>query len=142
MRTTFDRIRQALLFEGLALSILISVGILLLDLSLAGIGVIAVAGSVLATVLNYVYNLTFDLVLLYRTGSTAKSIRARVIHTLGFETAMMLMMLPFVMWWLELPLFHALLFDMSFTLFYLVYTFAFTWAYDVIFPAPATIQGV
>ncbi|MBR9863651.1 MAG: PACE efflux transporter [Rhodobacteraceae bacterium] len=137
MRTSFDRIRQALLFEGLALFILISVGMLFLDLSLAGIGVIAIAGSVLATVLNYVYNLVFDLALKYKTGSTEKSLPARVIHTFGFEISMLMIMLPFVMWWLDLSLMHALVLDMSFTLFYLFYTFAFTWAYDRIFPVPA-----
>ncbi|GGA12359.1 PACE efflux transporter [Neptunicoccus cionae] len=141
MRTTFDRIRQAILFEGVALVILVTVGMVFLDLTLAGIGVIAVAGSVIATVLNYVYNLLFDLALTRQTGSAEKSLHARVIHTLGFEISMLLLMLPFVMWWLDLTFVHALLFDMSFTLFYLFYTFAFTWAYDRIFPAPAPISG-
>lgn len=141
MRSTFDRIRQAILFEGLALLILISVGVVFLNLTLAGVGVIAVVGSIVATVLNYIYNLGFDLALRRKTGSTEKTMPARVIHTLGFEVSMLLLMLPIVMWWLDLSLMHAFVLDMSFTLFYLFYTFAFTWAYDRIFPAPAPISG-
>lgn len=137
MRTVFDRIRQALLFEGIAFTLLVTTGLLFLGFSFKDIGVVAIVGSLIATGWNYAYNLGFDLTLLRINNSTEKSLPARVIHAVGFEVTMLLMMLPFMMWWLDLTLLPALVYDMSFALFFMIYTFIFTWIYDRIFPAPA-----
>ena len=137
MRTTFDRIRQAILFEGIAFFLLVTTGLLFLGFSFKDIGVVAVFGSLVATGWNYAYNLGFDLTLLRLKNSTEKSLPARVIHAVGFEVTMLMIMLPFMMWWLDLSLLPALAYDMSFALFFMIYAFIFTWIYDSVFPAPA-----
>ena len=48
--------------------------------------------------------------------------------------------LPCVMFWLDLGLWEALLLDLGFVAFYLVYIIIFTWAYERIWPLPATAQ--
>ena len=45
-------------------------------------------------------------------------------------------LLPFIAWYLEIGLLEAFFLDVSFTLFYLVYTFVFNWLYDLVFPVP------
>lgn len=135
MRTPFDRIRQAILFEAIAFFLLVTTGLLFLGFTFKDIGVVAIVGSLVATGWNYAYNLGFDLTLLRLTNSTDKSLPARVVHAVGFEATMLLLMLPFMMWWLELTLLPALAYDMSFAMFFMIYTFIFTWIYDRVFPA-------
>ncbi|QSP93915.1 PACE efflux transporter [Marinobacter salinisoli] len=138
MRTTADRIRQAVSFEliGIALSTLF--GALLFDMSMASIGVLAVIGASLATGWNYVFNLIFDRALLRYRGTVRKTLPLRLVHALCFELALMLAFLPIIAWWLEITLLEALVMDIAFVLFYLVYAFVFTWAYDTLFPVSDT----
>ena len=60
MRSTPDRIRHALLFECLALALVIPVGSHLFGLQTEQMGVIGVGSAITATVWNYLYNLGFD----------------------------------------------------------------------------------
>ncbi|MGL4793885.1 MAG: chlorhexidine efflux transporter, partial [Aeromonas jandaei] len=58
----------------------------------------------------------------------------------GYEASFMMLSLPCVMFWLDLGLWEALLLDLGFVAFYLVYIILFTWAYERIWPLPATAQ--
>ena len=53
-----------------------------------------------------------------------------------FEGGLLIVLLPFIAWYLGIGLLEAFYLDVSFTLFYLVYTFVFNWLYDLIFPIP------
>ncbi|OEY66786.1 PACE efflux transporter [Marinobacter sp. X15-166B] len=134
MRTPKDRIRQAVAFEAIGLVLVIPLGTLMFQYPLGEFGMLSVIGTSIATGWNYAYNLLFDRVLKARTGSTKKSLRARVVHALCFELGLMLVFLPIVAWWLNIGLLEALLVDVAFVVFYLVYTFVFTWCYDTVFP--------
>lgn len=136
MRTTFDRIRQALAFELTALVIFVGASKLIFGYGVAELGVVGIAGSITATIWNYVYNLGFDHWLLRRQGTTRKTTRQRIGHAIGFEGGMLIAMLPFVAWWLTISLLDAFLLDLALAAFFLVYTFIFTLAYDRLFPPP------
>lgn len=134
MRTTADRIRQAVSFEVIGLIIVISFGVLVLDFSPADIGLLGAIGTTIATVWNYIYNLLFDHALLKRRGSPKKSVKLRIVHAFGFELGLLIVFLPIVAAVLKVNLLEALVIDLGFMAFYLVYTFVFTWAYETIFP--------
>ncbi|RKF17184.1 PACE efflux transporter [Roseovarius spongiae] len=136
MRSTADRIRHALSFEIIALLIIIPVWSLGFGKPMQDIGVVAAVSSAIATAWVYVFNGLFDRVMLRLAGHLDKSFRLRILHTLLFEAGMLIVLLPFLMWYLELTLVEAFLLDVSFTIFYLVYTFVFNWLYDVVFPPP------
>ena len=136
MRTTPDRIRHALSFEIIGLALVTTLGVLVFDKPLGAIGVVAIVGASLATVWNYLYNLGFDHLMQRRLGHTRKTVPLRVLHALLFEVGLLLVLLPFIAWYLDLTLWHALVMDLSFAAFYLVYAFVFNWAYDLIFPIP------
>lgn len=136
MRTPLDRLRQALSFEIIGLILVTLLGRLVFDHGVAALGGIALIGATLATAWNYLYNLGFDHLLRWRRGSTQKTWPLRVAHALGFEGGLLLAMLPIIAWWFDIGLMEALVMDLSFAAFYLVYTFVFTWAYDRVFPAP------
>ncbi len=136
MRKTADRIRHAISFELIGLALVAPLGALAFGMPIADIGVVGVAGATLATAWNYIYNLGFDRVMQRLTGSTQKSVAIRVLHAVMFEVGLLLALLPMIAWYLGISLTQALMMDVSFALFYMVYAFAFNWAYDRVFPLP------
>ena len=136
MRTPADRIRHALLFEIFALLIAVPGGMLLFGLEMKDMGVIAVGGATIATLWNYVYNWGFDHLMARWRGTTQKTTLIRVGHAILFEVGILLLLLPFISWWLGISLWEALLMDIGMAIFYVVYAFVFNWAYDRVFPAP------
>jgi len=138
VRTIKDRLRHALSFEIIALFIVTPLGAWLFAQPLGDIGIVAVISATIATGWNYLYNLLFDHALLRFAGNVKKSIVMRIFHAVLFEAGLLVVLLPFIAWYLGLSLREAFLMDISFAAFYLVYAFVFNWAYDLVFPVPAT----
>jgi uncharacterized membrane protein len=136
MRTTRDRIRHAISFEIIGLALFIPFSAFVFGMPLDHMGVIGIVSSTLATLFNYVYNLGFDHLVQKLRGSTEKTLPLRIVHTVLFELGLLVVLLPFIAWYLGVTIWHALVMDISFALFYLVYAFVFNWAYDRIFPLP------
>lgn len=134
MRTTKDRIRQAISFELIGLLLSIPLAALAFGFDLGRTGVLGVVGATTATLWNYVFNLVFDHGLKRVTGSTRKTVPVRFLHAISFELGLMMAFLPVISWWMGIGLLEALIVDIAFVLFYLVYAFVFTWCYDTIFP--------
>ncbi|ERH51197.1 membrane protein [Ectopseudomonas chengduensis] len=57
---------------------------------------------------------------------------ARVSHALLFEVGLIVVLVPLAAWWLSIGLLEALLLDIVLILFFLPYTLAFNWIYDVL----------
>lgn len=138
VRTPKDRLRHALSFEIIALFIVTPLGAWLFARPLDEIGIVAVVSATIATGWNYLYNLLFDHALLLIAGHVTKSIAMRVFHAVLFEGGLLIVLLPFIAWYLRISLLEAFAMDISFAAFYLVYAFVFNWAYDLVFPIPAT----
>ncbi|MDF1609464.1 PACE efflux transporter [Hoeflea sp. YIM 152468] len=136
MRSIKDRIRHALSFEIIALMIVIPFGAWAFGLGVRDMGLVALVSATIATGWNYLYNLLFDHALLRLAGHARKSITLRVLHAVLFEAGLLLVLLPFIAWYLRMSLIEAFLLDISFAAFYLVYAFVFNWIYDVVFPIP------
>lgn len=140
MRTTRDRIRHAISFEIIGLLLVTPLGAIAFGMPAADIGVVGVVGATIATGWNYLYNLGFDHAMRRLTGKTRKGPLLRVGHAVLFELGLLILLLPMIAWYLGISLWHALLMDMSFAFFYVVYAFVFNWAYDRIFPLPEWAQ--
>ena len=136
MRTTLDRIRHAILFELVGLVLMIGGGSILTGFDAHSLGVIGVVSSLVATAWNYVYNLGFDRAMLRLRGSVLKTHPLRALHALLFEGGLLVLLLPFVAWMLGVSLWQAFLFDLAIAIFYIVYGYAYNWAYDRVFPMP------
>jgi len=134
MRSTPDRIRQAVSFEVIGLAIVTPLFAWLFDHPLGEIGALAVLGATVATGWNYVFNLGFDHALQHWRGSPAKTLPLRVVHAVLFEVTLLVLLLPLFAWWLGVSLLTALVMDLAFALFYMGYAFVFTWGYDSLFP--------
>jgi uncharacterized membrane protein len=92
--------------------------------------------ATLATVWNYAYNELFDRVMRRISGSTQKSPPVRVLHAILFEAGLLVVLMPFFAWYLQITLWQAFVLDISFAAFYMVYALVFNWAYDRLFPLP------
>jgi len=134
MRSTSDRIRHAVSFEILALFLVTPLGAWVFSLPLTDIGVVSVGSATIAMLWNYVYNIGFDHAMRRLAGSTCKSVPIRVMHAVLFEAGLLLVLAPFIAWYLGVGLWRAVVMDVSFSLFYLVYAFVFNWSYDRLFP--------
>lgn len=137
MRTTFDRIRHAVLFEIIGLILFTLVGTWIFNTPMSNMGVIAIFGATLAMLWNYLYNLLFDHAMLRLRGRLDKTVAMRALHAILFEIGLMILMLPFIMWYLGIGLVDALIMDMGYALFFMCYAFVFNWGYDIVFPIPA-----
>lgn len=135
IRTGRDRLRYTFLFEFFLILILAPIGAIVFDRHLFDIGVLSLVLSLKAMVLNLIYNWLFDL-LDVRAGRipTQRSFSGRIAHAVGFEVGLVLTSLPIVMWWLGLTLLQAFLMDLVVTCLIVVYTFLFTWSYDLLYP--------
>jgi uncharacterized membrane protein len=141
MRTTLDRIRQALSFEAIGLLIVTPLFAWIFDHSLREIGSLGLIGATAATIWNYVYNLCFDHALLRWRGDPRKTPALRILHAALFELTLVALLLPVFAWWLDISLMDALLMDLAFAAFYMGYTFVFTWAYDTVYPPTLPTHG-
>ena len=134
MRTHRDRIRHAVGFEVIALILSIPIMSFFFSFDIKDIGVIAIVGSIMATIWNYGFNIIFDKGMVRFKRSTFKTPAIRVLHILLFESGLLMLYLPMVAWYLGISLWQALIMDASLVGFYLAYNFSYNWAYDKMFP--------
>ncbi len=136
MRTTRDRLRHAVLFEGVALAIIAPAGGGLFAISAGHFGVVALVSTTIALFWTYGFNLGFGHALLRLGRSLHKTVPMRGLHALLFEAGLLCLLVPFIAWYLAIPLLQAFVIDLTLSGFYLVYAFGFNWAYDLAFPLP------
>ncbi|CAH6380047.1 hypothetical protein DAPPPG734_24850 (plasmid) [Pantoea agglomerans] len=77
---------------------------------------------------NYLFNLIFDSVQL-RTGFK-KDWRMRCLHAVLFEAGLLLVLIPFAAWWLNITLPEALKLECGLVIFFLVYAYLFNLIWD------------
>ena len=135
------RIVYVTLYELIA-TVAASVGLALFsDSGLQRAGVAAVVASAVAVVWNVVFNTLFER-WEARQSVRGRSLARRAAHAVGFEGGMVVMLVPFFAWWLEVSLWQAFMLDLGLLLFFLGYTFVFNWAFDRVFGLPASALPV
>ena len=85
MRAKKDRIRHTLSFEMIGLLLFAPLASFAFGFELHTMGVIAVVGSIIATVWNYFYNILFDKGMLRLRGRVQKTVLIRVFHAVLIE---------------------------------------------------------
>lgn len=140
MRSFGDRVRHAVLFEVIGLAMFTPMAAIVFNQPVAHMGVIGVVGATVATLWNFLYNLGFDRALMRLRGKVQKTISIRIIHAVIFEAGLVVILIPFIAWYLQITLVEALLMDIAVVTFYLVYAFVFNIVYDWAFPIKASPQ--
>lgn len=127
---TKERIFHALLFEAIALTLLVIIAMTVPGQNATAMTGLAVALSLIAMAWNYLYNLIFDR---FFTGDRIKrSFKLRLAHGLGFEAGMIVASFPVIMWVTKMSFWTVLVLDIGAVIFFILYAMAFNWAYDVL----------
>lgn len=96
---------------------------------------VAVAISVLAVVWNFVFNTGFE-AWERRAQRVGRDLKIRILHAGGFEFGLLVLTLPLYMLWYSVGVVEAFKMEAAILLFFLVFTFIFTWGFDQIFALP------
>ncbi|GAB1363718.1 PACE efflux transporter [Rhodobacter sp.] len=133
------RILFAVLFESIGL-VISTLGLMAFSSSDAGTATGAAIGSMgIALAWNYLFNWGFE-GWERRQPVRGRSFRRRLAHGALFEGGLVVLMVPFLAWWMGVGLIEALLYDAGLLVFFAIYTLGFTWAFDRIFGLPASAR--
>lgn len=126
------------LYEGIAI-IVSSLLFVATGQGLGSSGVMALAASALAIVWNLTFNALFER-WEARQAVRGRSVARRVAHAIGFEGGLALTLIPLMAWWFGVSLWQATLLEAGLMLFFLIYTYVFSWSFDRLFGLPLSAQ--
>ena len=139
-RTLTERLFHASTYELIAILICAPVAAWSMGTPLVKMGTLTAAFSAIAMVWNMVFSAAFDAA--QRRWRFHKNFAVRVAHGVLFELGMFAMAVPLAAWWLDISLWTALVLDFGLLLFFLPYTVAFNWIYDLARARWMARQGV
>lgn len=137
MSPAFRRIVYVISYELVAIA-LTTMGLTVLGFAGGSSGVVAVVASTVAVVWNYVWTTAFE-AWERRQDSPTRTVGRRVMHAVGFEGGLVVLLLPIVAALLKVSLVQAFGLEIGLLAFFLVYTFVFAWLFDALWPP---ISGV
>ncbi|MBD9425441.1 PACE efflux transporter [Pseudomonas sp. PDM15] len=135
------KVVQALLYELIGALFVSPVIAYAFDESMVYSGTLAMLLSLVALSWNMLFNGLFE----YweaRQKRRTRTLGRRLLHSLGFEGGLALMLVPLMAWWLDISWLQALVADLGLLLFFFFYAFAFQWAFDLLFGVPTSAVEV
>lgn len=133
------RILQAILYEAFAIAFVAPVLSFAFGESTASSLGLAVLLSSIALTWNFVFNTLFER-WEARQSERGRSFARRLVHGLGFEGGLVVILVPVMALWLNTSLLNAFLANLGFLAFFFVYAIAFTWAFDRVFGLPESAK--
>lgn len=131
---------QAVLYEAIAVMVLSPALALVYDDGLAHAGALSLMLSASALLWNVIYNAVFE----YweaRQAQRNRTLGRRLLHSLGFEGGLVLLLVPLVAWWLGISWWAALVTDLGLFVFFFFYALLFQWVFDRVFDVPVSATG-
>ena len=133
------RILQACLYEGIAIAVVTPTLALAFSHPPGSALVLSAVMSSIALAWNYVYNSLFER-WEARQSIKGRSPRRRLVHGLGFEGGLAIILMPVMAYWLDISLWAAFVADLGLLVFFFAYTVGFTWAFDRLFGLPQSAR--
>ncbi|MCD5991593.1 PACE efflux transporter [Pseudomonas sp. CDFA 553] len=133
------KIVQAVLYELIAIGVLSPSLSWAYDESLASSGGLSVLLSATALLWSMLYNGCFE----YweaRQPQRSRTWLRRLLHSLGFEGGLTLILLPVVAAWLNITWWSALATNLALFVFFFFYALLFQWAFDQLFDVPLSAK--
>ncbi len=133
------KVVQAILYEVIAVACVAPALSLMFDAGMAHSTVLSILMSAIAMSWNMGYNWVFER-WEARQDKRSRTFLRRLLHALGFEGRLVLILLPLVAYWMDISLWAALLTNLALFLFFFVYAFVFQWGFDKVFDVPVSAQ--
>lgn len=140
MSRTTRRVLQAILYEVFAIAFVGPVLSLVFDKPLVSTLGLAFVLSSIALAWNYVFNTIFER-WESRQAVRGRSFARRLMHGMGFEGGLVVLLVPVMAFGLNTSALNALLANLGLLAFFFVYAIAFTWAFDRVFGLPESAQA-
>lgn len=123
-----ERLFHAVIFEVMA-NVIIALSLAwLMNVSVLQSGSLSVISALTATIWNFIFNKLFDS--LQKKHQFERTFLIRAIHAVGFETGLIITLMPVAMIMLNLTVTEAFFVEIGLVLFFLPYTMLFNWIYD------------
>ena len=123
-----ESVFHAVIFEVTA-NVIIALSLAwLMNVSVLQSGSLSVISALTATVWNFIFNKLFDS--LQKKHQFQRTFLVRAIHAVGFETGLIISLIPVAMVMLNLTVTEAFFVEIGLVLFFLPYTMLFNWLYD------------
>lgn len=143
LRSSKDRIRHAIFFELILLVICVPVFSLISGKPVEEMGALGVSLSLIAMVVNYIYNYAFDHALVWLGKSVQqRSTLMRIVHAVLFEAVLFGATVPLIMGFMGITFMQALVLDIGFMIFVPCYAFVYNIAYDKVYPMPLSKEVI
>jgi uncharacterized membrane protein len=136
MSAPVRRLIYVVVYEIIAI-LLIVFGLSAIGFASGGSGIIAVASSLIALTWNFIWTSLFER-WERRQASQTRTVGRRIVHAVGFEAGLIVVLVPLMSVILGISLIQAFFLDLGLLCFFLVYTFAFAWLFDLILPPRTT----
>lgn len=133
------RVLQAVLYELIAIACVGPALAWMFDEPPSSSLGLAVLLSTIALAWNYLFNLGFER-WEARQPVKGRSARRRLVHGIGFEGGLTLLLVPVMAAWLHTTLWAAFVANLVLLVFFMVYAVAYTWAFDRLFGLPASAR--
>ncbi|OAT17830.1 putative membrane protein [Buttiauxella gaviniae ATCC 51604] len=125
-----ERLFHAVLFEIIANILIAVVMAFVLRIPLLKTSILSCVSALTAMAWNYIFNMLFDR--LQQHYEFNRNLLVRILHAVGFEAGLILVLTPVAMFLLSLPLAGAFAVEIGLVLFFLPYTVVFNWLYDYV----------
>ncbi|MCY1504650.1 Chlorhexidine efflux transporter [compost metagenome] len=135
------KIVQAVLYEAVAVFCISPALSLVFDEGLIYSTALSIMISAVAVTWNMIYNYVFEF-WESRQAKRARTLFRRVIHSIGFEGGLTLILLPLISYWLDVSWIAALATNLALFAFFFFYSFIFQWAFDRVFDVPDSAKEV
>lgn len=134
------RLIQALTFESIAVAMVAPVLTIFFHEPPLSSLMLTLLMSAIAATWNFGFNAAFES-WEARQPVKGRSWKRRVVHGIGFELGLSVMLVPLIAVWMGLTLWQALLADAGLIVFFLCYAMVFTWCFDRVFGLPRSAQS-
>lgn len=136
MQGTKRRVTYVFFYEVFSFFICAMVLAVLSDTSISHTGPLSILIAVIAVTINYFYNHVFEM-WEKKQISKRRTVMRRVVHAIGFQIVLVMILIPLIAWWMQISLIKAFLLDFSLMVLIPCYTFVYNYLFDHIFGLPS-----
>lgn len=129
------RVLQALLYEVFAIAFVGPILSFAFDKPPTSTLGLAIVLSTIALAWNYVFNAVFER-WEARQSVRGRSALRRMVHGMGFEGGLVIILIPVMSLWLDITPLEAFMANLGLLVFFFFYAVAFTWCFDRVFGLP------
>ncbi|AWA46674.1 MULTISPECIES: PACE efflux transporter [Acinetobacter] len=130
------RVTYVFFYEVLSFLICAMILAVLSGSTISHTGPLSLLIAVIAVSVNFFYNYAFEW-WEKRQHSKTRTIFRRVVHAIGFQVVLVIILIPLIAWWMQISLVKAFLLDFSLMIIIPCYTFVYNYFFDHLFGLPS-----